>query len=279
MALRKPKKAAAEPEGPAYAAPALEKGLDILEMLCRSEQPLSQTQIAQELGRSVGEIYRMLACLVSRNYVVQIGDSYTITTKLFELSHVNPPTHRLLFEATPIMQTLSSELDQSCHLTVYNQGRQVVISKVDAPSGMGFSVRVGAELDVLVSASGRVLLAFQSPETRKLWLAESVQRRPNHAEPRIERILDSVRACGFASIASVQVRGLLAVSFPILDLQGHAIAALTVPYAERIDQRQRKTIPQVEKALGVAARTLTARIGGVAAAQKMSLARAHAPER
>ena len=60
MALRKPKKAAAEPEGPAYAAPALEKGLDILEMLCRSEQPLSQTQIAQELGRSVGEIYRML---------------------------------------------------------------------------------------------------------------------------------------------------------------------------------------------------------------------------
>jgi DNA-binding IclR family transcriptional regulator len=279
MALRKPKKAAAEPEGRAYAAPALEKGLDILEMLCRSEQPLSQTQIAQELGRSVGEIYRMLACLVSRNYVVQIGDSYTITTKLFELSHVNPPTHRLLFEATPIMQTLSSELDQSCHLTVYNQGRQVVISKVDAPSGMGFSVRVGAELDVLVSASGRVLLAFQSPETRKLWLAESVQRRPNHAEPRIERILDSVRACGFASIASVQVRGLLAVSFPILDLQGHAIAALTVPYAERIDQRQRKTIPQVEKALGVAARTLTARIGGVAAAQKMSLARAHAPER
>jgi DNA-binding IclR family transcriptional regulator len=279
MALRKPKKAAAEPEGPAYAAPALEKGLDILEMLCRSEQPLSQTQIAQELGRSVGEIYRMLACLVSRNYVVQIDDSYTITTKLFELSHVNPPTHRLLFEATPIMQTLSNELDQSCHLTVYNQGRQVVISKVDAPSGMGFSVRVGAELDVLVSASGRVLLAFQSPETRKLWVEESVQRRPNHAEPRIERILDSVRACGFASIASVQVRGLLAVSFPILDLQGHAIAALTVPYAERIDQRQRKTIPQVEKALGVAARTLTARIGGVAAAQKVSLGRAHAPER
>jgi DNA-binding IclR family transcriptional regulator len=108
---------------------------------------------------------------------------------------------------------------------------------------------------------------------------ESVQRRPNHAEPRIERILDSVRACGFASIASVQVRGLLAVSFPILDLQGHAIAALTVPYAERIDQRQRKTIPQVEKALGVAAHTLTARIGGVAAAQKVSLGRAHAPER
>ena len=273
------KRTKAEAEGPAYAAPALEKGLDILEMLCRSERLLSQKEIALELDRSVGEIYRMLACLVGRNYVVQVGDGYAATTKLFELAHVNPPTHRLLVEATPLMHKLSGDLDQSCHLTVYNQGRQIVIAKVDSPSGMGFSLRVGAELDVLVSASGRVLLAFQSSETRTLRIAESVRRRPSQAEPQIERTLDSVRACGFASMASVQVRGLFAVSFPILDTQVHAIAALAVPYAERIDQRQRKSIPAVEKALGAAARTLTERMGGAAAAQKVSLARNHAAER
>lgn len=269
-----PRRKKVEPEEPAYAAPALEKGLDILETLCRSARPLSQKEIADALGRSVGEIYRMLACLVSRDYVVQIGDGYAITIKLFELAQANPPTQRLLLEAAPLMQSLSAELEQSCHLTVYNQGRQVVIAKVDSPSGMGFSVRVGAELDVLVSASGQVLLAFQTPEARTLRIEESVRRRPNHAEPRIERILDSVRAVGFASIISVQVRGLAAVSFPILDSQGHAIAALTVPYAERIDQRQRKLLPEVEKALGIAARKLTERIGGVAAAQKLSSGRA-----
>jgi len=278
MAARKPAKAVL-PDPPAYAAPALEKGLDILEMLCRSDKPLSQTKIAEELGRSVGEIYRMLACLVGRNYLVAIDDNYSVTTKLFELAHINPPTHRLLLEAAPLMQNLSSELDQSCHLTVYNQGRQVVIAKVDTPSGMGFSVRVGAELDVLVSASGQVLLAFQSAETRALRIEESVRRRPGHADPRIERKLDSVRACGFASITSVQVRGLSAVSFPILDSQGHAMAALTVPYAERIDQRQRKTIPDAQKVLGAAARTLTERIGGAAAAQKAAPDRAHAAQR
>lgn len=275
MAARKPMKSA-EQETPPYAAPALEKGLDILEMLCRSARPLSQKEIAGALDRSVGEIYRMLTCLVSRDYVVQIGDGYAVTTKLFELAQANPPTQRLLVEAAPLMQSLSAELEQSCHLTVYNQGRQVVIAKVDSPSGMGFSVRVGAELDVLVSASGQVLLAFQTPETRKLRIEESVRRRPGHAEPRIERILDSVRAVGFASIVSVQVRGLSAVSFPILDLQGHAIAAFVVPYAERIDQRQRKLIPEVEKALAAAARKLTERIGGVAASRRVSLGKARA---
>ena len=69
----------------------------------------------------------------------------------------------------------------------------------------------------------------------------------------------------------MQVRGLYAVSFPILDAQGRAIAALTVPYAERLDQIQRKSIPEVTEALGLAARTLSARIGGVVSATGLNL--------
>jgi DNA-binding IclR family transcriptional regulator len=251
-------KKVAEPEGPAYAAPALEKGLDILELLCRTETPLSLKEIAQRLERSVGELYRMANCLAERGYLASIDDKYIVTTKLFELAHVNPPTHRLLSEALPIMQKLSSELDQSCHLTVYNQGRQIVVAKVDSPSGMGFSVRVGAELDVLVSASGRVLLAFQDLELRRLRIDESVARRPDHDDVQTDAVLDKVKK----SIPSVQVRGLYAVSFPIFDTRNHAIAALTVPFAERIDQLHRKSIGTVEVHLGAAARILSARIGG-----------------
>lgn len=262
----------AEAEGRSYAAPALEKGLDILETLCRSEQPLSQKDIAQRLGRSVSEIYRMVACLVSRNYVTLVDENtYAITTKLFELSHINPPTYRLLFEATPIMQRLSGELDQSCHLTVYGQGKQVVLFKVDTPSGMGFAVRAGAELDVLISASGRVLLAFQDDETRKLRIEESLRRRPEQADPQIEQVLATIKSAGYESIPSVQVRGLYAVSFPILDAQGRAIAALTVPYAERLDQLQRKSIPEVTQALGKAARMLSTRIGGMVSASGLNV--------
>lgn len=263
--LRTTKKAA-EPDGPTYAAPALEKGLDILELLCRSETPLSQKEVALHLGRSVGEIYRMITCLVDRGYLANVDEKYVVTTKLFELAHLNPPTHRLLVEAVPIMQRLSSELDQSCHLTVYNQGRQIVIAKVDAPSGMGFSVRVGAELDVLVSASGRVLLAFQDSDTRKLRIEEATHRRPDHVDPQVHMTLETVKARGFESIPSAQVRGLYAVAFPILDRQSHAIAALTVPYAERIDQVHRKSIVMIEDLLGASARTLTTRVGGAAPA-------------
>lgn len=248
---------------PAYSAPALEKGLDILELLSASEAPLSQKELAKRLGRTVGELYRMVTRLVERGYLLNIDDKYTVSTKLFELAHLNPPMHRLLTEAAPIMQKLSSDLDQSCHLTLYNIGRQIVIAKVDAPSGMGFSVRVGAELDVLISASGRVLLAFQDIETRRIRIEECIKRRPNHADFQIGTILDTIRVRGFESIPSVQVRGLYAVSCPILDTQNRAIAAMTVPYAERIDLVHRKSIATVEEMLGEAAGLLSAHIGHV----------------
>jgi DNA-binding IclR family transcriptional regulator len=250
-----------EPTGPIYSAPALEKGLDILEMLCGSNVPLSQTAIADQLNRSVSEIYRMVACLVHRSYVVNVNDTYAITTKLFELAHSNPPTNRLLAEAGPIMQELSSDLQQACHLTVYNQGRQIVIAKVDNPGGMGFSIRVGAELDVLVSASGRALLAFQDAETIELRIKESLQRSPHHSAAEIRPVLRTIRARGFESMLSLQIKGLYAVSCPVLDTQNRALAALTVPYAERLDQRSRKSVPEIEVAVGEAARTLSERMG------------------
>lgn len=254
----------ADAESRSYAAPALEKGLDILELLARSERPLTQKDVAQALGRSVGEIYRMVACLVGRNYLSVVDDNaYVITTKLFELGQANPPTHRLLLEAQSIMQRLAGELDQSCHLTVYGQGKQVVLYKVDSPSGMGFSVRAGAELDVLISASGRVLLAFQESETRALRIQECLHRRPDQANPQIESLLKNIRASGHESTPSVQVRGLYAVAFPILDHQSRAIAALMVPYAERVDQKLRKSIPEVTRALGAAAKILSIRTGGL----------------
>jgi DNA-binding IclR family transcriptional regulator len=253
----------AEKGAPSYQAPALEKGLDIIELLARTGAPLSRIDIARHLDRSVGELYRMLHQLVQRNYIALVGDSYVLTTKLFELSQYYPPTQRLLTEATPVMHKLAGDIDQSCHLTVYSQGRQVVIFKVDVPSGMGFSVRVGSELDVLVSASGRVLVAFQDNETRKLRIAEARAGEPDYDVAALDKMLATIAKRGFEAAPSGQVKGLFAVSYPILDLRNHAIAALTVPYADRIDQSGRKSIKQVEATLGEAARHLTARLSGV----------------
>ena len=54
-----------------YRAPALDKGLDILELLSEQQEGLTRTEITKELGRNASEIYRMLERLVARRYVTR----------------------------------------------------------------------------------------------------------------------------------------------------------------------------------------------------------------
>ena len=51
-----------------YRAPALDKGLDILELLSEQSDGLTRTEIVKAMGRGPSEIYRMLERLVARGY-------------------------------------------------------------------------------------------------------------------------------------------------------------------------------------------------------------------
>src|SRR3546814_18592847 len=67
-----------------YAAPALEKGLDILELLSSVSRPMGLSDISQAVGRSKNEIFRMLHVLEKRHYIerAQGNDLYTLTNRL-----------------------------------------------------------------------------------------------------------------------------------------------------------------------------------------------------
>jgi DNA-binding IclR family transcriptional regulator len=56
-----------------YRAPALDKGLDIIELLALSSVGLTQAKIASHLKKSVNEIYRMLNTLRERILLMNIS--------------------------------------------------------------------------------------------------------------------------------------------------------------------------------------------------------------
>jgi DNA-binding IclR family transcriptional regulator len=69
-----------------YSAPALEKGLDVIEALAAEPHRLTLQEIANRLDRSPNELFRMLDVLVQRGYLTREADStYLLTLRLFEL--------------------------------------------------------------------------------------------------------------------------------------------------------------------------------------------------
>src|SRR5260370_13051355 len=54
---------------PRYPTPALEKGLDILELLANHPTGLTKSEVARSLDRTVYEIFQILVCLKERCYI------------------------------------------------------------------------------------------------------------------------------------------------------------------------------------------------------------------
>lgn len=182
---------------PEYSVPALDKALDIIELLADEPGSLTQTEIAEATGRSVGQLFRVLVTLERRGYLVrERTGGYLLGAQLFDLSHRHEPMRGLTAAALPIMHELADAVRQSCNLAVLEGGRVRVIAQVESPADFGYRVRVGALFDAATTATGTVLQGGAGELVR----ADALQ-------PGITDVVVAVRGP-----------------------DGSAVAALTVPY-------------------------------------------------
>lgn len=243
-----------------YATPALDKGLDILELLAHERDGLTKSEVARGLGRTVSEIFRMLLCLERREYIARVSDDrYVLSLRLFQLVQEHPPTERLLSEALPRMHAAVEHLQQSCHLGVLDSARVVIIAQANAPDAVGFYVKPGSSVDLMEASTGQVILAHLPRENRARVLDEWQKETGRQMPAELARHLDRIHRRGYEKRASYQVRGIINVSYPILDAQGRAVAGITVPYIQRVHEGV--PISDVEKRLSVVAREISAAIG------------------
>ncbi|ARJ69736.1 IclR family transcriptional regulator [Paracoccus contaminans] len=214
-----------------YRAPALDRGLDILELLASRPDGLTRAEIGKALGFGPSQIYRVLERLAARRYIARLdgGDRYALSMKLFALGSRHPALRRLAVEAQPLMDRFALDQRQSCHLVVPEEGAGLVVAQAGPLAHWEFRARVGARLDLLETGSGLTLLAFQHPETRaatlKSWGCSGLLARIGEAEPEMERI----RTAGLRVAPSAQVVGITDISLPVLGADGSAVAVLTCP--------------------------------------------------
>ncbi len=250
-----------------YRAPALDKGLDILELLATSPTGLTQAEISKRLGRAINEIYRMLDTLVRRHYITRSeqGDQYMLSLKLLVLANMHPPRRRLLDIAEPTMRTVSMKSEQSCHLATWEEGDVIIASAFSAPGNWRLSLRPGSLIGVYNTGSGQVMIAFQKSEQQKRMLTEHslVQGEERPSPEEFEKILTKIRAVGYAREPSQTTVGVVNLSFPILDPSGNAIACLTCPYLQRIDDYETPSLDQTTTLFEAAATDISRQISGV----------------
>jgi DNA-binding IclR family transcriptional regulator len=247
-----------------YAAPALEKAFDILDLLAAYPKGALVKEMAAELGRSVGELFRIVVVMEQIGYLERspTTDRYMVSYKILDLAYRATPAQQLVRAAQPEMQRLAAEIEQSCHFVVPNGATGLVIAREENPGTRGFALRLGAPIDMLRSCSGHVLLAFMPPH-RSDRIIEQAEAATSKATDRawLTKQLAIVHDRGYDQRQSPITYGVTDVSFPVFTFSGEVVGALTVPYLELIDGSQRVKLDAVRDILGATAAHISASLG------------------
>lgn len=206
-----------------YTAPALEKGLDIIEHLAQQPMPVSLADIARALGRTSSEIFRMLALLERRGYVRRIPESgrYVLSLRLYLLGRAHNPLGHLLSAAQSPMQSLTERIQESCHLGIIRDGRLHLIARAEAPQPIRLTIEAGAAFEVGSTSSGRLIASMLDDAEREF---RGIEAPPDAAR---------IRRQGWIIEPSFVLEGVENIAVPVV-LPGD-VAALTVA---RIKGRQ-----------------------------------------
>ena len=246
-----------------YSAPALEKGIDIIELLGEEETGLTVSDISQRLGRRMSELFRIIIVMERRGWLQKDLDTsrYSVTYHVLQLAHHGTPAKSLSVAAAPIMEKLSTRIDQSCHLVVRSGKRGLVILRQENQQRhANLSVRLGAVIELVASVSGHVLLAHLDTEARDALVA-SLKRPRSVSLAALEATLARVRKRGYEMHPSPITAGVTDISYPIRGLDGKVVAALTVPYLHVLDKSVPTTVEQARRLLEEAARRISQSLG------------------
>ncbi|HVZ30191.1 MAG TPA: IclR family transcriptional regulator [Asticcacaulis sp.] len=218
----------------AYHAPALDKGLTILEFMAGKTEPFTIAEIAKALGKSKTEIYRVLITLETRGYIRrdERDGRYEMTGFLFDLGMRHPPRRNLIEIAMPHMHALSRRTNQSCHISLFSQDAVVAVARAESEAAIGFSVKLGFRVPMPYSTSGRLLYAFQSRHQQAVWL--NMMRQDRAERLAVRAFLAEVEIAarqGYLMEQSFMTAGITDICVPIFNRNsGHAVACLAIPF-------------------------------------------------
>lgn len=252
-----------------YHAPALEKGLEILEYLSQRAIPLSQSEIANGIHKTPNEIYRMLACLEEKGYLIreEISGKYKISLKLYHLSHRHSPVDEIRRTAQYPLDDLAKTIRQSCHLSVLYHYRVMVICQSRSPAPVALSIEEGSLFPLLKTASGKILLSFMSEHDREEVLKRDpdFNSYPASKQKKTIKLLNEIPKGGYYVTPSELTLGVTDISFPIIgENNTNAIASLTISALstqmneeitfENIISHARDTVDKIGARLGLKTR-------------------------
>ncbi|WP_026480475.1 IclR family transcriptional regulator [Ahrensia sp. 13_GOM-1096m] len=230
--IHKPQQASATKDSAQYSAPALSKGLRVLEYLSDCGGPSTTQEIAKELNVTRNEIFRVIAVLEMEGYLLKAGtpQGYVISGRLLELGLKEPQINDIFEVVSPLADNLTKTTGVPCQLVFASRDEMIVIRRWEPKDRLSISVPVGSRRDLEVTASGIAMLCSMSAEELSRTSDEIQKRNPSFSQDELSTYRSDLQIHGYLKFNSRLMDSVIDVSAPLVSKSGQVIGALTVPY-------------------------------------------------
>lgn len=249
-----------------YVVVAAARGLEILDAMSATPEPLTLAEIVSRVGLPRPTVYRLVRTLQASGWVDRDDNRYRLGFKCFQLGAAAGGALEVRTVALPFLVRLRDRLGVSVQVAKLESWRVVYLERVLASGGMPpiMLSRAGAILPAHCTALGKVLLAHRSLEVVAKWASRTtLPRLTENTITDVATLLASlyeIRNRGYAIEEGERQTEVGCIAAPVRDYSGEVIAAMSAsglreqmpaqPIGSEMAQLVVETASDISKELG-----------------------------
>lgn len=241
---------------------AAEVGTGILKGLAQLAPSTSLSRLAEHVGMPAAKVHRYLQALIASGFAEQdpATNHYGLGREALLVGLAALGRLDVLKIASPHLQGLRDELNETCFLAVWGNKGPTVVHVEQSIGAVTLVTRVGSVLPLLGSSTGMVFNSYlPAAETAALLHDESAGQGAAFLKD-IEQRVAHIRATGLNQVHGLLMPGVNAVSAPLF-ATGHVLAGvITVVGAASVFTPPNQAT--AAERLQQAAQAITDRMGG-----------------
>jgi len=232
--------------------------LDILFVVAEANSTLSVSEIAEKVELPESTTYRLLQTLEQNGIIERRGKGRIgLGLKILDLARSlhGQIDSELYTIARPIMESLTEKLNETSLLMVRTGMQVVCIQNVNSRHLLRMAVENGRILPLNKGASGKAILAFETPRIIEQAL-KSLE--DDEAASRLDRELETIRHSGSSVTIGEVDPDVCAIAVPIFDAYRRVIASLSL--AGLSNRFKEEAIPGMIETVAEAARQISKKL-------------------
>ncbi len=229
----------------------------IIDKLAQSDQPVSVSDLAKEIGTSKSRIFRHLQTLLEAEFAIRYepGGQYGVGRRLIEIGRALNRRYDLVHVALGVMHDLRDRFGHSVIVSRIEHHGIEVLKSLSGTSPIVLEIRPGTVLPFLTSAQGKLAMAHVqaalTDSESPIAVARATYEREHPGE------LEKTRRAGYA-VAQMR-EGLNGVAAPVLGPARQLVG--TIALLDTVSDIGREIDPKTVNALKAAGKTLSEAMG------------------